>query len=168
MKGVSNVGVTDIDILVASVGHDLLEDCKVTREELVLLFGESSTSMIEECTRLGGDHVGKKEKLDFLKSFKDKSVGSIIIKILDRQKNVYDYLSTAGKEKYACKYALQAVPLFTAFFDRMLEFEPYCDVSLLAAIVVDLQDNIAFSLPRHKKALKRGGIDMSVVEDILL
>lgn len=115
MKRVS-LYTSDEQIWCIAVGHDLIEDTKVTYTQLKRKFGIRIANGIRECSRKGGDHVSKQIKYDFLNSFFDKSMDSIIVKIADRYCNVIDY--TRQKGTYYAKYAVQAYPLFQAYMLR--------------------------------------------------
>lgn len=120
MKKVLSYGVNDLDVLLASLGHDLLEDTDADEEKIENMTNEKVLSIIKECTRPNGDNVSKKDKLEFLKSFKNKSTESLIIKFADRYCNVYDYFND-GDSRYASKYALQAYPIYNEIYNRSEE-----------------------------------------------
>lgn len=112
----------DEDVWCAAVLHDYIEDCAldVTYEDkhevLTYTFNKRIADIVLECSRLP-DHESKLQKFEFLQSFADKSMESIIIKICDRRCNVSDYTLT-GSRKYASKYALQAYPLYQAYLEK--------------------------------------------------
>jgi len=119
MKRVSDYGINDEVVLASAILHDVKEDCDIEYGEKILTeFGWTIHSIVNECTRSQGDAATKEEKYLFLKSFENKSIQSLIIKIADRYCNVRDYMRTPGKEKYASEYALQAYPLYQSFFKR--------------------------------------------------
>lgn len=105
-----------LTMLAAAVGHDLKED---TCFDLKFLTGDTIGTpqrvleIIDECTRPEGDDATREEKWQFLRSFYNKSLESVVIKIADRYCNVMDYLDR--DPKYAAKYALQAYPLYRRF-----------------------------------------------------
>jgi len=142
MKRVSDYGIEDPNVLSAALLHDILEDCsKEYCDRIIDEFGMSVMSIVRECTRLEGDEATKKEKYDFLSSFKDKSIVSVVIKIADRFCNVMDY-GRAGKNEYASKYALQAYPLYRTFAQRHIYADyralPRSSNSKVLADIVDL------------------------------
>lgn len=118
MKTLSNWGVTDETILTAAVLHDVIEDTGVTKEQIAYEFGLNVAVMVMECTR-PKEQADKKGKLDFLKSFSEKSEGSVLIKLADRFCNVEDYLKSY-KTNYAYWYAYQAYPLLNEYEKRKL------------------------------------------------
>lgn len=121
------------ELLCAAMGHDLLEDTETTYEEIAAKFNVRIAYLILECTRTEstGDF-----KWEFLQSFKNKSLGSIVIKIADRYCNVMDYSRTPGKEKYASYYALQAIPLVKAFRSQDIYIHNvFMDIDFLNIVV---------------------------------
>jgi (p)ppGpp synthase/HD superfamily hydrolase len=149
MKVCSRFEISKEGILCGAIGHDLLEDCKVTEHELRFLFGEGVWKYIYECTRKEGDDATKLEKFNFLCTFERKSAESLVIKLADRFCNVSDYYCTPGKKAYASKYALQAYPLYVAFFNRVKECERFCNVEVVKDHIYILQKIIAES-PKYK------------------
>ena len=113
MKRVS-LYTEDEDILSIAICHDLLEDTKITYEELQKHFNDRVARGVKDCTRITGDNASKLEKYVFLESFHSKSLDSILVKISDRLCNVNDY-HTTQKGTYYSKYALQAFPLYQAY-----------------------------------------------------
>jgi hypothetical protein len=110
-KRVTNLGVYDLVTILGSLGHDLFEDTEVKEGYLKQLFGGEVVKIIRECTREGGDAVTRKEKIEFLATFKKKSFNSCIIKLCDRMSNTWDYYYD-GQVAYAKLYAFQAYPLY--------------------------------------------------------
>jgi len=100
--------------LAGAAGHDLKEDTHADMERLRALYGDPIPTIISECSRPEGDAATRQEKWNFLMSFLDKSVESVIIKIADRYCNVMDYMDR--DPHYAAKYALQAYPLYVRWF----------------------------------------------------
>ena len=110
-----NKEIVDL-ILSSSMLHDTIEDTETTYEELIEEFGKEVADVVMECSR-DKDHDSKEDKWNFLKSFKNKSMLSITIKLADRYCNVNNYLET--DEKYAAKYALQACPLYSIIYKHI-------------------------------------------------
>jgi GTP diphosphokinase / guanosine-3',5'-bis(diphosphate) 3'-diphosphatase len=115
----------DQDVWCAAILHDYIEDCLLHlsySEKHVILetaFNKRIADIVLECSRTTG-HESKLQKYQFLESFKEKSMESIVIKICDRRCNVSDY-TLSGKRSYASKYALQAYPLYQAYINRQDE-----------------------------------------------
>jgi (p)ppGpp synthase/HD superfamily hydrolase len=132
--GTESLTLTKDEVLAAAMLHDLIEDCDIVHENLVAGFGEGVADLVMECTREDG-HEEKSQKWDFLESFKEKSLESLLIKIADRYQNVNDYYRTPEKMDYASTYALQAYPLYRAFLEKVHgEKIPGTEI-----VVVDLQ-----------------------------
>jgi (p)ppGpp synthase/HD superfamily hydrolase len=168
MKVCSEFAISDEKVLVAAVGHDLIEDCKdVTKKELKSLFGKKVCKYILECTREEGDDANKKEKLEFLRSFSDTSAQSIAIKIADRYCNVMDYYNASGKSKYAATYALQAYPLFRAFFERHSEFERFCNPSIIEVYIDKMEKVIKEQAEYADVTLYLNGLDKKIEKLVL-
>lgn len=110
VKILSTAGFIDQDLLSAAVLHDVIEDCGVSELDLEKQFNKKVAELVVECTRINNKKTTKRDKLNFLKSFDNKSEESVFIKIADRYCNVNDYI-LSGKVKYAGYYALQAYPL---------------------------------------------------------
>lgn len=108
-KRVYNYGIRDEEILSAALLHDVIEDTVIKYQDLMNDFGKRVADIVLDCSR-EGENVTNKEKLDFMKSFSNKSNESVIIKVADRTCNVMDFYYD-GREHYASWYALQAYPL---------------------------------------------------------
>jgi len=102
--------ITHQELLVAAIGHDLIEDTEVSYEDIVKVFGKPTADVILECSRDPNDE-NQSGKYGFLMSFLDKSYASVVIKVADRVCNVLDYYSDPETAEYAATYALQAYPL---------------------------------------------------------
>ncbi len=113
MKTVSRWKIREEYKLVSSVLHDTVEDTRTTIEDIEDEFGTQVANLVDELTR--PQHIKtKKDKLEYLKSFKDKSLDAIIIKLADRLCNVRDF-EADGNPEYSEIYALQAYPLINLY-----------------------------------------------------
>lgn len=139
-KRVSDWGITDEDILIAALLHDVQEDCPHKAGLVVKDFGPKVATIMMECSRPERDDATKAEKFAFLMSFYNKSTESVVIKIADRYCNVNDYLRTAGKQEYASTYALQAYPLYDSFTKRVKERKVNLDSDIQKKILMDIMD----------------------------
>jgi (p)ppGpp synthase/HD superfamily hydrolase len=106
----------DESILCIALGHDILEDTDITYKEIKKSFNKRIADGILECTRESGDDADKLQKYEFLQSFGDKSMDSILVKIADRYCNVLDYRTSGHKVNYYSTYALQSYPLHRAYY----------------------------------------------------
>jgi len=116
MKQVAEYGAQADKILSAALLHDLIEDCDIDKHEIGFTFGIDIAQIVEHCSRTPTLN-SKKQKLDWLRGFENKTIESIVIKIADRYCNVTDYIR-AGNSKYAMWYNLQAYPLYSTYFKR--------------------------------------------------
>lgn len=114
MKKLSEWGYRGDSILCAAILHDTIEDCGVTKNELIFKFGRHVSDLVCECTRDVEDSKNLQDKWDFMLSFYDKSHDSVMIKLADRLCNARDYI-LSGNIKYANWYSLQAYPLYERF-----------------------------------------------------
>ena len=123
MKMVSRFTL-DEDVLCAAVLHDTLEDTDVSYEMLVDEFGERVASLVEDCTRIEGDDATPLQKELFLKSFLNKNLDAVIIKLCDRYSNCMDYAAD-GRLRKSISYQVESAPVFTRFRNladcRMIE-----------------------------------------------
>lgn len=117
LKKISAWGITDDEILAAAILHDVIEDCEASYDDILKEFGKRVADIVLECSR-ADDHESKQQKYDFLLSFKTKSLESVIIKVADRIVNCGDYAREDKGDQYYLKYALQAYPLFSRYFDE--------------------------------------------------
>lgn len=115
-KIVFNMGVRCPYILAAAILHDIIEDTKYRYEDLKDKFGREVADYVQECSRIVEGEETLKVKYEFMQTFKDKSLGSVIIKIADRYVNTMDYYRE-GREIYAAWYSLQAYPLYIRYHD---------------------------------------------------
>ena len=111
-----NMGVRCPNMLAAAILHDIIEDTKYTYEDLECDFNREVADYVQECSRIVDGEETLQVKYDFLQTFKDKSLGSVLIKIADRYANTMDYYKS-GREVYAAWYALQAYPLYVRYYD---------------------------------------------------
>jgi (p)ppGpp synthase/HD superfamily hydrolase len=99
-------GVRCPNTLIAAVMHDILEDCRdiFTLADLEKECGSAVAQIVQELTFLEGD------KNEYLNSFANKSIESLVIKVADRYCNVFDFFH-GGDKKYAKKYLGKATVL---------------------------------------------------------
>jgi len=116
LKRVWEWGYGNPPVLNAAVCHDIKEETKITWEELREVIGEEATSIVAELTYEGNT---PEEKAEYIESFKEKSIESLVIKIADRIDNVRDFM--LSKPKYAKKYCKKGNPLFVALHFRREE-----------------------------------------------
>jgi GTP diphosphokinase / guanosine-3',5'-bis(diphosphate) 3'-diphosphatase len=104
----SEAGVTDVDILIAGLLHDTIEDTKTSNEEIAQLFGENVLKIVLECS---DDKTLPKEKRKQLQleHAADVSMGAKMVKLADKYSNLSDLLENPPKswsEKEINGYAI--------------------------------------------------------------
>jgi len=109
------LGMSKDEILSAAMLHDYIEDCNASFGTVKDKFGMNVAKVVLQCSR-SANKEHKEGKYEFLESFHNKSLASVLIKIADRYCNVSDYYRTPEKKNYASTYALQAYPLYQAFY----------------------------------------------------
>lgn len=82
-------GVTNIDILMAAILHDTVEDCGVTGEELRLLFGDTVADYVLEVTDDKSLPKAERKRLQ-IEHAPHLSQGAKVIKLADKISNVND------------------------------------------------------------------------------
>jgi (p)ppGpp synthase/HD superfamily hydrolase len=97
-------GLDDINVILAAICHDVLEDTAVTTEELRDVIGDEVAEIVNELTCLPS--VSKE---DYMNSFESKSIRAFSIKIADRICNTEDFL--CFDPPYALKYWKKAKAL---------------------------------------------------------
>lgn len=106
-------GVGDVDVLVAAICHDILEDCDPKYQKILAdQLSPSAYSYVEEMTR--AEDVSKEE---YLRSFQDKQVPTILIKLADRICNTEDFLRY--RKSSGIRYWSAGEPIVKAFYDKV-------------------------------------------------
>ena len=119
MKRAYVVGAGTDLIMCGCLGHDLLEDTKITWDLIRNALGEDIANLIKELTFVSGTMT----KEEYLKTFEKSSVPALLIKVLDRIDNIWDFLST--DPQYAVKYFHKADVLWGIWEKRSAEIDEY-------------------------------------------
>lgn len=82
-------GVTDIDILMASVLHDTFEDTETTEQELRARFGDKVTNIVLEVTDDKALPKTRRKELQ-VENASHKSDGAALVKLADKTCNLRD------------------------------------------------------------------------------
>lgn len=82
-------GVTNIDILMAAILHDTVEDCGVTGEELRLMFGDTVADYVLEVTDDKSLPKAERKRLQ-IEHAPHLSQGAKVIKLADKISNIND------------------------------------------------------------------------------
>lgn len=101
----------------AAILHDITEDCGVSIEEIRGRFGLMIALFVDDLTY----REGIETKEEYLDSFREKRIGSLVIKLADRICNIEDYDDV--DVSYAEKYLKKSLPLFDVFHERRVEIE---------------------------------------------
>jgi len=141
----------------ASMGHDLLEHAEefglpLKDEDVLGAVGEEAFSIIKELTFIPQTDSPAQEKREYMKTFKDKSVHALVIKLADRLCNIDDFVLAAIHEAwakppnekpnnpYASKYCHKAKDLFEAFANRPDEVVAEFGPNVHQHIRIDVRD----------------------------
>jgi len=90
-------GVRDVDVLVAAVLHDTIEDTQTTREELAEHFGETILKLVLEVTDDKSLPKAERKRLQ-VEAASHKSGGAKLIKLADKTCNVRDVVTSPPKD----------------------------------------------------------------------
>lgn len=82
-------GIDDIDILMAAMLHDTVEDCGVSEEELRLLFGATVAAYVLEVTDDKGLEKAERKRLQ-IEHAPHLSPGAKAVKLADKISNITD------------------------------------------------------------------------------
>ena len=89
----AQAGVDDVDVLIAAVLHDTVEDTCTTFEEVTIMFGERVSGMVSEVTDDKRLPKAERKRLQVLNA-SGKSEGAKMIKIADKIANLRDLKSS--------------------------------------------------------------------------
>ena len=82
-------GIDDIDILMAAVLHDTVEDCGVTGDEISVLFGDTVAGYVLEVTDDKGLEKAERKRLQ-IEHAPHLSPGAKAVKLADKISNITD------------------------------------------------------------------------------
>jgi len=123
MKTVCDWGIRDLNVLVAAVLHDSLEDTQLDPRKIEEQFGSTVRVMVEELTFLpivDEDAARRSQrKAEYLAEFHMRSPGALVIKVADRFCNTWDFVR--DEPTYAAAYYKKASHLLDAFGARAVE-----------------------------------------------
>jgi (p)ppGpp synthase/HD superfamily hydrolase len=124
MKILWEWGIGDTNMLSAAVCHDILEETKTslssTRSRIVKATNKKVLSIVEELTFLPTSKKNKAaQKAEWVKTFADKSIEALVIKVADRVCNLRDFQIT--DPPYVTIYREKSEPIFEAFQARRKE-----------------------------------------------
>jgi (p)ppGpp synthase/HD superfamily hydrolase len=119
-------GITNFVTWKAAVCHDVWEEQPaITMPQLSKVLGEEAALVVDELTFRPEDNgvPAKQQKPIYLRTFYDKSVHALAVKVADRLSNVCDFL--AVDPQYAKKYYGLAEDLFGAMIAREDEIKEF-------------------------------------------
>lgn len=104
-----------LDLWIASILHDVVEDSDATIEQIRIRFGDNIANLVDALTF----KPEFEDKETYLQNFMQALIGALLIKIADRICNVLDYNDT--QPGYAFKYLLKAEILIEIWWSRKEE-----------------------------------------------
>ncbi|WP_113703077.1 HD domain-containing protein [Nonomuraea lactucae] len=114
---VAGAGVTDPDVLVAIVLHDVVEDTACTRKEIEERFGEQVAELVGWVTkpRVADGQDKAAVKAAYLRSLAGAPEPALLVKLADRVSNVQELhrMPTAFQRRYHGETVAHVVPLAT-------------------------------------------------------
>jgi guanosine-3',5'-bis(diphosphate) 3'-pyrophosphohydrolase len=125
-------GVRDIDVLLAAVLHDTVEDTKTRPEEISDRFGENVLSLVMEVTDDKNLPKGERKRLQIVNA-PHKSYGAKLIKLADKACNVRDLVTIPPKDwslKRRQDYLLWGERVVAGLRDTNAALEEYYDHEL--------------------------------------
>jgi (p)ppGpp synthase/HD superfamily hydrolase len=112
--------IQDENMIAAAFLHDVLEDTRITKDEIANDTNEIVAHYVSELT-----HDPAVAKQDYINSFPNKPVEIFLIKMADRIANIRDF--QASSPDYADKYAMKAENLFRCFYKYNLKGKEIVD-----------------------------------------
>lgn len=137
---VSSWGIKDEDIWNESLCHDLYEECpNLNKQDLLDIIGTKAESVVSELTfieDINSELTKQEQKQQYMDSFKNKSIESLIVKIADRCCNTLDFL--LDNPSYAKKYWEKAENLISLVYSRQREIIRKYGMETYGLIIKDL------------------------------
>ena len=90
-------GVREIDILLAAILHDTIEDTETRSEDIREVFGEAVMALVMEVTDDKSLPKGERKRLQ-IETAPHKSYGAKLIKLADKSCNVRNLVTTPPKD----------------------------------------------------------------------
>lgn len=136
-QGLLSWGVSSIHITthVCAVCHDLYEDTPFDFAAMEAVFGTKAADIVQELTF---DKTKYESKQEYMESFQDKSLESILIKAKDRLVNVRDFKKT--KPVYATKYFKKADALWHVALDKAPEIIEFYGEEVFNNLVREIRE----------------------------
>ncbi len=112
------LGITDETVLAVAALHDTIEDCEVTREDLVREFGELIASMVMLLTKSKETRHNPSLVKAYLDQIKASSKEVQLIKLADRLDNIRD-LNRCPDGKKVARYAKETSEIFLPWAEKI-------------------------------------------------
>jgi GTP diphosphokinase / guanosine-3',5'-bis(diphosphate) 3'-diphosphatase len=125
-------GVRDIDVLLAAILHDTIEDTETRPEEISAAFGEAVTSFVLEVTDDKSLPKGERKRLQ-IETARGKSFGAKLIKLADKSCNIRDLVTRPPEEwpvERCREYLLWSEKVVAGLRGTNLSLEQYYDHEL--------------------------------------
>lgn len=144
MKTLYDWGITEIELLIAAVLHDTLEDTKTERSEILNGWGPKVLQYVDEVTKVGVDDATVEDKVAFLRSFQEqnKSTGGALLKLADRWCNIRDFRNHDRRKWFPAYYALQAYPICTWFYKNIYKDDENCIANMYSLDVLNAAEYV--------------------------
>lgn len=111
----------DGDTIAAGIMHDVLEDTKVTSEEMTAEFGEHITKLVEGVSKLGKlRYSGLERHVESLRKFfiaMSDDIRVVVIKLCDRLHNVQTLEYVAPEKRH--RIAMETIEIHARLADRL-------------------------------------------------
>lgn len=116
MRRVTELGVTDVTVIVAALFHDLLEDTDTDPDWLRQEYGDIVFRIVSDLTYDESKYANKAAYLD---NVCEARIDSVVVKLADRASNVESFANS--RPDYVARYARKAIPLYQAVISRRQE-----------------------------------------------
>ena len=130
---IEEAGITDTEIVISTLLHDVIEDCRVTEKDLEKQFGKKVTTLVKSVSQ--NSFPSRKS---YMLHFKKASKETKLMKICDRVDNLYSLLDktlwknkmildyVTETEKYVLPIAKVAPNLFQLLRQSVIDLKNIC------------------------------------------
>jgi (p)ppGpp synthase/HD superfamily hydrolase len=129
--------VTDLDVLVAGILHDILEDTSVTYEEIGEKFSEKVADLVQEVSH--PKNYTREQKEEYYEKIKTISYGAKLIKMADFTSHLRDFIKIykRGEQHLYPKFVNN-----DKYIVSIREFLDSCEESIGKSVVYDLTNEL--------------------------
>ena len=140
MQQVARWGIIDLITYNVCLCHDLYEERgRHLSVPIRMLIGDYAESIVDELTFIPEERKYK-SKEEYMESFLQKSVPSVVVKFSDRLCNTRDF--QIFEPKYALKYWRKAEPVFSALHLRKNEIEAVYGEESYSKMIKSFDDQV--------------------------